>query len=60
MRAQPDINQVRRLRVTNLDGVVLDRAYVYLRPQAWAKLIRLAESQGQSVSEYLGSIVEAK
>lgn len=61
---KPNMNQntipgSARQRARSRSGEALERAYIYLTPEAWATLYALSRSANVSASQYLASIIPA-
>jgi len=54
---QNTIRGTARKSHTTPTGLVLERGYIYLTPEAWAVLYRLSSAIDLSASEYLASLI---
>lgn len=58
MQSNPvSIPNTRRQRLVTRSGDVLERAYVFLPPQAWEALASLCEVMGRSGSQVIESLI---
>lgn len=54
---QNTIRGTSRKAHTTAAGVLLERGYIYLTPEAWATVYSLSSTQSLSASEYLASLI---
>jgi hypothetical protein len=54
---QNTIRGTARKAHTTPTGLVLQRGYIYLTPEAWAVLYRLSSATALSASEYIASLL---